>query len=174
MSQSTKEKLLKAGKSLFAEKGYHKTTIEEITKKAGVSHGTFYVHFKSKKDFFLQILKETRALILDFLNKGIQNKSPEIFFLDSFKEALKEKEIIKIFFFEALCSDEEFIKFYIESKKLFIKKTEEFLKILGKENASLYSEVIHGYAKHLFEDSILINREVFGEWESFLKHFSLL
>ncbi len=174
MSQSTREKLLEAGRQLFAEKGYHKTTIEEITKKAGVSHGTFYVHFKSKKDFFLQILKDTRTLILNYLNKGIRAKSSEDFFLKSFQEALKEKEIIKIFFFEAICSDKEFMKFYMESKKLFIKKTEEFLKILGRSEVELQAEIVHGYAKHLFEDAILMNREVLKEWKKFLEYFSLL
>lgn len=174
MSQSTRQRLLEAGKKLFAKKGYHRTTIEDITKEAGVSHGTFYVYFKSKKEFFLEILREIRELILSTLNTGIKEKSSEKFFLDSFKELLKEKEIIKIFFFEAMCSDKDFINFYFESKRLFIEKIEEFLKLSGKKECKLYAGIIHGYAKHLFEESILTNREVLKEWEKFLKRFSLL
>ncbi len=174
MGQSTREKLLEAGKKLFAEKGYHRTTIEEITKEAGVSHGTFYVYFKSKKEFFLVLLKEIRGLILNSLNAGIKEKSPQRFFLESFEKVLKEKEVIRIFFFEAMCSDKEFIDFYCESRQLFIEKIEEFLKLLGKQDYRLYARIIHGYAKYLFEEAILTNREVTEEWENFLKHFSLL
>ncbi|WP_461829779.1 TetR/AcrR family transcriptional regulator, partial [Aquifex sp.] len=139
MSQSTRQRLLEAGKKLFAQKGYHKTTIEDITKEAGVSHGTFYVYFKSKKEFFLELLKQIRELILSTLNTGIKEKSSEKFFLDSFKELLKEKEIIKIFFFEAMCSDKDFINFYFESKRLFIEKIEEFLRLSGKKEYKLYA-----------------------------------
>ncbi len=38
---------------LFAEKGYHMTSVEAIADGAGVSKGAFYLHFESKKDFIM-------------------------------------------------------------------------------------------------------------------------
>ncbi|MFD1363290.1 TetR/AcrR family transcriptional regulator [Lentibacillus salinarum] len=48
-----KLKLIEAGMKLFAEKGYHTTSIEAIAAEAGVSKGAFYLHFHSKKDFIM-------------------------------------------------------------------------------------------------------------------------
>jgi len=52
-----KERLLKAGAELFAQKGYHSATIEEITRRADVAKGTFYLYFKDKKELMNSILK---------------------------------------------------------------------------------------------------------------------
>lgn len=43
--------LIKSGMKLFAEKGYHRTSIEEIATKAGISKGGFYLYFHSKEEF---------------------------------------------------------------------------------------------------------------------------
>lgn len=42
--------LLDAAEELFVEKGIAATTIEEITSRAGVGKGSFYLHYKSKDD----------------------------------------------------------------------------------------------------------------------------
>jgi AcrR family transcriptional regulator len=43
---------------LMDEQGFAATTIEEISKKAGVSVGTFYHYFKSKEDIFYDLFKK--------------------------------------------------------------------------------------------------------------------
>lgn len=60
MSVSTRTKLLNAGTTLFAQKGYDATTIGEIEKVAGLSPraGGFYKHFQSKEVFLLEIAKQ--------------------------------------------------------------------------------------------------------------------
>ena len=44
----TRAKIFAAATQLFAQNGYHATTIAEIAKAAGVAKGTFFVHFPSK------------------------------------------------------------------------------------------------------------------------------
>lgn len=44
----TDDALLAAGASCFAEVGFAGATVTHITKRAGVAHGTFFVHFSSK------------------------------------------------------------------------------------------------------------------------------
>jgi AcrR family transcriptional regulator len=46
-------KLIESGMKLFATKGYHRTSVQEITNEAGVSKGSFYVYFQSKEEFML-------------------------------------------------------------------------------------------------------------------------
>ena len=42
---------------VFGEQGYHRAGISEITRKAGVAQGTFYVHFQSKQDLMANLVK---------------------------------------------------------------------------------------------------------------------
>lgn len=79
----TKENIYKTAVELFLEKGYDKTTIEEITEKADVAKGTFFNHFPSK-DAILFYLGEKRLVLLD---KVLEDKLIEI---QSAKEKLFE------------------------------------------------------------------------------------
>ncbi len=57
-SIQTKEKILDAALELFCEKGYYKTTTNEIAQRAGVSIGSLYSYFKDKDTVFLEILEK--------------------------------------------------------------------------------------------------------------------
>lgn len=48
-----KEQILKAAGKCFAKTGFHKTSMQEICKKAKLSPGTVYHYFKSKEDIIL-------------------------------------------------------------------------------------------------------------------------
>jgi AcrR family transcriptional regulator len=54
----TRQRLLKASKQVFSQRGYAGTTIELITKAAGTGRATFYLHFKSKSDALLASWRE--------------------------------------------------------------------------------------------------------------------
>jgi len=54
---STRERLLRAAESVFAEHGYSGTRIADIVHAAGVSHGNFYRHFQNKDDVFVAVLE---------------------------------------------------------------------------------------------------------------------
>lgn len=64
---ATKAKLLEAAEAEFGERGYHDGSIVEITRRAGVGLGTFYVYFESKEAIFRALVThmghETRTFI---------------------------------------------------------------------------------------------------------------
>jgi len=49
-SAETKEKILKSAAVLFKSKGFENTSVDSIVKRAGISKGSFYVHFNSKDE----------------------------------------------------------------------------------------------------------------------------
>ena len=53
----TQEKILNASKSLFLDKGYPATTVDEIVALAKVSKGSFYHAFPSKEEMSLVLLE---------------------------------------------------------------------------------------------------------------------
>jgi AcrR family transcriptional regulator len=57
-SEQTKKKVAEAARSLFAQKGYAATSIEDIVSVTGSSKGNIYYHFQSKEGLFLYLLEE--------------------------------------------------------------------------------------------------------------------
>ncbi|MDZ7316489.1 MAG: TetR/AcrR family transcriptional regulator [candidate division KSB1 bacterium] len=55
--EKKRRKILKAAIKLFAEKGFHQTTIDDIADAAGIGKGTVYEYFNSKIDFVNEIYK---------------------------------------------------------------------------------------------------------------------
>jgi AcrR family transcriptional regulator len=54
----TRQKLLDAAESIFAELGYHDASIVKLTEAAGVGQGTFYLYFSSKKEIFDELVRD--------------------------------------------------------------------------------------------------------------------
>ncbi|MBN2794382.1 MAG: TetR/AcrR family transcriptional regulator [Clostridia bacterium] len=65
---SLKDEILKAAYELFGTKGFAKTTIAEILKKAGASKGGFYHHFNSKEAILEEILQLYIVDVNNYLN----------------------------------------------------------------------------------------------------------
>jgi AcrR family transcriptional regulator len=55
--REVKDRIFRAAIELFKEQGYENTSIEQITKKANVSKGTFFTHFPSKNSIFSAVGK---------------------------------------------------------------------------------------------------------------------
>jgi TetR/AcrR family transcriptional repressor of nem operon len=49
-----REKILEAASRLFRERGFDEVGVAEVMKEAGLTHGGFYGHFKSKDDLIAQ------------------------------------------------------------------------------------------------------------------------
>jgi AcrR family transcriptional regulator len=54
--QERRQQILDEAARLFAERGYHPTSVAEIVESLGVGKGVFYWYFESKDDLFLEIL----------------------------------------------------------------------------------------------------------------------
>jgi AcrR family transcriptional regulator len=50
--------VLAAARQIFADKGYHATSIDDLIAAAGVARGTFYLYFQSKRAIFDELLDE--------------------------------------------------------------------------------------------------------------------
>ncbi|MBN2443162.1 MAG: TetR/AcrR family transcriptional regulator [Spirochaetales bacterium] len=51
-----KKELIEAAMELFREKGFEKTSVDDINKKVGVTKGAFYYHFASKEDLLEEVV----------------------------------------------------------------------------------------------------------------------
>ena len=49
--------LLEAARRVFAEKGFHEATVDDVAEEAGVAKGTVYLYYRSKRDLYWAALK---------------------------------------------------------------------------------------------------------------------
>ena len=56
--------ILDAARRVFAEKGYHGSTMREIAAAAGVATGTLYLYFRNKESLYTALLERLTALVL--------------------------------------------------------------------------------------------------------------
>ena len=54
--RATRQALLDAAEEVFGEQSYDRASISEITRRAGVAQGTFYVYFPDKKAAFVELV----------------------------------------------------------------------------------------------------------------------
>jgi AcrR family transcriptional regulator len=71
--QATKQALRVAALRLFAEHGFHETTVEAISAAAGVTKRTFFLHFSSKDDVLLGHVTEQLELLRTSLASAAPN-----------------------------------------------------------------------------------------------------
>jgi AcrR family transcriptional regulator len=56
--RETVRKLLEAGMIEFEERGFGGVRVDDVVKRAGISHGTFYLYFANKEDLFKALLRD--------------------------------------------------------------------------------------------------------------------
>jgi AcrR family transcriptional regulator len=52
-----RRQVLQSAKEVFSKKGFHKASIADIIKRAGIARGTFYLYFKNKRHIFQSLLE---------------------------------------------------------------------------------------------------------------------
>ncbi len=65
-----RQQLLDVALEVFAQRGYHDTSMSEIAGAAGVTKPVLYQHFGSKREFFLQVLREVAGELSEAVGKA--------------------------------------------------------------------------------------------------------
>jgi AcrR family transcriptional regulator len=76
-----RQTLVDAAQELFSHKGYHATTVDDITRAAGVAKGTFYLYFDEKREVYYEVVRAFMTLVKE-IGGSVRGQSvtPENFF----------------------------------------------------------------------------------------------
>lgn len=70
--RARREHILDAAERCFARHGFHGTSMQSISKEAGVSAGSIYVYFKSKEELIEGLCDRDRTMLSDNLEQFVE------------------------------------------------------------------------------------------------------
>lgn len=141
--KTTKDRILSVALELFAQKGYHGTSISQIAQKAKISKGLMYNYFKNKEKLLETVVLEgfNKIMELDYglnesvkPNKKLKNLIDEA--LDNLSENLHYWQLYTTLLVQPHVQKKFENKFY-EFRELFIASLVEIFKELGSENPEM-------------------------------------
>lgn len=149
---------------LFTDKGYAKTTMDEIVQECGISKGGMYHHFANKEEIFVELLKDggeyRQNIVLEYMKGSFKSRDEKLIdsLLDKVLDVNPYKKLYIVFLIEMQSNPafkELFEKIYDKSLENFIKfcKEEglnEYISISNKEFTFLLNSLYVGM--YLFEN----------------------
>lgn len=76
--EATRRRLLDAAEQVFGEMGYYGASVAEITRRAGVAQGTFYIYFHSKRETFVELVEDIGERLRAATSAAIQGVSDRV------------------------------------------------------------------------------------------------
>lgn len=73
--EATRRRILDAAEHVFGEMGYYEASVAEITRRAGVAQGTFYIYFHSKRETFVELVEDIGERLRKTTTEAIQGAS---------------------------------------------------------------------------------------------------
>jgi len=98
-----RERLLLVARSIFAERGFQATTMDDIAREAGFTKPILYQYFDSKTDLYKEIVAQTAKKLLDSLSAAVSAvESPrtkiEVAFRVYFEMVVSETDAFRVLF----------------------------------------------------------------------------
>lgn len=104
-SDATRRALLRSARRLFADPGYSATTVEDVARKARVTTGALYHHFKSKRRLMQAVFEEIESELVGTVAKAASTKRSPMeqtrAAIGAFLDACGEQTMRRIAFEEA-------------------------------------------------------------------------
>jgi AcrR family transcriptional regulator len=102
---STRERIVRTARRLFAASGYENTSTETVLRESGVSRGALYHHFDDKKALFAAVLEAVEADIASATSRASANIHDPVEALraafDAFLQMARDPEVRQIVLIDA-------------------------------------------------------------------------
>jgi AcrR family transcriptional regulator len=154
--------ILEAALKVFVEENYQGATTARIAEAAGITEPVIYMHFRSKKELFLEVIRKSREDLLSWTQKVLEENEDPIrryqIFTDMFKYYTTEfnRDAALIWAVAATVNDPEVRAEIRRADEVFIKqltddikKAIEDRKISSRHSPDVMARIIHGINSHL-------------------------
>ena len=152
IKKQKKRKILEKAFELFRKNGYKDTKVEDITRKLGISKGSFYTYFKTKEELLYELLENVKKSEMERYSKVEIDENPkktlENFIKERFKSFLELLNNVDIGVVRSFAQNIIAGKFHEEMTKFF----KDFI----KENILLKYESNRRYDIEIISDFIIL------------------
>ena len=152
IKKQKKRKILEKAFELFRKNGYTDTKVEDITRKLGISKGSFYTYFKMKEELLCEVLESVKKSEMKKYSKVEIDENPrktlENFIKERFKSFLELLNNVDIGIVRSFAQNTIAGKFHEEMTKFF--------KSFIKENILLRYENNREYDMEIISDFIIL------------------
>jgi AcrR family transcriptional regulator len=163
-----REDILRASLHLFAEKGFHGTSMRDIAREADITEGLIYHYFASKRDLFRAIIEEHSFLpllrTLPDLAGQLDLRALLIVLARGFFDVLRQNtELVRLLLQEVQVFPEEKEAFFADAVGESIRELAQVLET--RMNARARTQVDPQVASRLFFNSLLaffVEQEILG------------
>lgn len=144
--RETLDRIVSAAAQEFYEKGYHNASINDITRRAGVASGTFYVYFDGKYNLYRFLLLQCSHMIRKHLNQAIQGcatrRKAEEVGLREWLHFVRENRYMYHIIWESLYIDKQlFTDYYVSFCRSYMRGIDA-AKASGELRQEIDSEVL--------------------------------
>lgn len=109
-AKETRDLIIDSAIQLFLEKGYSKTTLEDIVKRVGLTRGAFYWSFGSKRDVLLEVIERYERFYREIYSAYTRSESAcetvKSFLLCDLKKKNVKNPYIQIILYKVEASDQ--------------------------------------------------------------------
>ena len=144
--RETLNNILSAAAQEIYEKGYHNAAINDITRRAGVASGTFYVYFDSKDDLYKFLLLQCSHIIRKHLNQVTKDcksrREAEEVGLREWLKFVQKNQYMYHIIWESLYVDKQlFVDYYTTFSRAYVRGIDA-AKERGEIRPEINSEVL--------------------------------
>ena len=97
----TRKLLIQTALQLILEKGYDAISIQDITDRADLGRGTFYIHFKDKEEVIWTAFRDLFQELEQEAHQQLDRRLPQVEYyglLNIFRHAEKNKDLYRVMF----------------------------------------------------------------------------
>jgi AcrR family transcriptional regulator len=146
-SQDSRDEILKAAMHLFANRGFHETSMSEVAREARVSKALIFWHFKTKEELFLAVLNRLlEPYFIDFAEEAQQ--------LDERQQTLKLVELYLLFVRDNASSVRFFLAQLLREQKISDALSEQVMRLYSSYRAMLVELISRAREKRLCETGL--------------------
>jgi len=146
--------IIKAARKIFIKKGFHKTTISDIAKESGLTHGTLYNYIREKEDILFLMHEDLQKKYVEQINLGIQQgtdiqSSTENVFSNVLDLIQKHQKSFRLIYIETASQTKVSLKVLLSREAEIIEKICDLIaigakqKIFSVSNERATASIIH-------------------------------
>jgi AcrR family transcriptional regulator len=95
----TRKRLIESTLELVLEKGFESISIQDITERADLGRGTFYIHFKDKEDVVWTAFRDLFQELEGEAHKQLDRRTPQVEYyglLNIFRHAAVNRDLYRV------------------------------------------------------------------------------